>query len=125
MSSSPGPPSSTRLDSWKEIAGFFARAERTVKRWESERGLPIHRVPGRGRSAVFAYTDELAAWLKGPGHEVGGDSSKDRTKDEEAKAEVLQVESKSFIGILESTSKGLLWSRFAAWLLPLGLLASV
>ncbi|MGC1372468.1 MAG: tetratricopeptide repeat protein [Candidatus Sulfotelmatobacter sp.] len=53
-----------RLDSWKEIAAFFGRAERTVKRWESERGLPVHRVPGNGRSSVFAYTHELADWLK-------------------------------------------------------------
>jgi tetratricopeptide (TPR) repeat protein len=56
---------SNRLDSWKEIAAFLGRAERTVKRWESERGLPIHRVPGSGRSAVFAYSHELADWLKG------------------------------------------------------------
>src|SRR5215469_3882771 len=125
MSSSPDPPNSTRLDSWKEIAAFFARAERTVKRWESERGLPIHRVPGRGRSAVFAYRDELAAWLKGQGQEVGADSSKDLTNDEDAKSQVSKVESRSFIGILESTSKDLLSSRLAAWLIPLGLLAAV
>ena len=44
---------------------FFGRAERTVKRWESERGLPVHRLPGNGRSSVFAYTRELADWLSG------------------------------------------------------------
>jgi len=38
-----------RLDSWKEIAAFFGRAERTVKRWEAARGLPVHRLPGNGR----------------------------------------------------------------------------
>jgi hypothetical protein len=27
-----------RLDSWKEIAAFFGRDARTVKRWEEERG---------------------------------------------------------------------------------------
>jgi tetratricopeptide (TPR) repeat protein len=54
-----------RLDSWKEIASFLGRGERTVKRWETERGLPVRRVPGRGRSAVFAYPHELADWLKG------------------------------------------------------------
>jgi len=52
-----------RLDSWKEIAGFFSRDERTVKRWEKERNLPVHRVPG-GRGSVFAFTDELTAWLR-------------------------------------------------------------
>ena len=29
-----------KLESWKEIAGFFQRDERTVKRWEKERGFP-------------------------------------------------------------------------------------
>jgi len=54
-----------RLDSWKEIAAFFGRDERTVRRWEKERGLPAHRVPGGGRGGVFAYTEELREWLKG------------------------------------------------------------
>lgn len=52
-----------RLDSWKEIAAFFERDERTVRRWEVERGLPVHRVPGtKGR--VYAYSDELSEWLR-------------------------------------------------------------
>ncbi len=59
-----------RLDSWKEIASFFDRDERTVKRWEKQRGLPIHRVPGGERSGVFAYPEELAAWLQSaPSHD--------------------------------------------------------
>lgn len=54
-----------RLSSWKEIASFLDRDERTVKRWESDRGLPVHRVPGAGRAAVFAYADEIESWLRG------------------------------------------------------------
>ncbi len=57
-----------RLDSWKEIATFFGRDERTVKRWEKERGLPVYRLPGSARGGVFAYTRELAEWLKAPNH---------------------------------------------------------
>lgn len=56
-----------RLGSWKEIALFFASDERTVRRWEKERGLPIHRVPGGSGTKVFAYTTELGQWLKRPG----------------------------------------------------------
>lgn len=52
-----------RLDSWKEIGAFFDRDERTVKRWEKERGLPVHRYPG-ARGRVFAYADELSEWLR-------------------------------------------------------------
>jgi tetratricopeptide (TPR) repeat protein len=56
-----------RLDTWKEIGAFFGRDERTVKRWESTRGLPIHRVPGAGRANVYAYEQELTEWLQGAG----------------------------------------------------------
>jgi tetratricopeptide (TPR) repeat protein len=55
-----------RLNSWKEIAGFFGKDERTVKRWENSRGLPVRRIPGGGtRNSVFAYAGELEAWLAG------------------------------------------------------------
>lgn len=54
-----------RLDTWKEIGAFFGRDERTVKRWEITRGLPVHRVPGAGRANVYANTDELLQWLNG------------------------------------------------------------
>lgn len=52
-----------RLDSWKEIAAYLGRGERTVKRWESERALPVHRLPGGGRGSVYAFTAELDEWL--------------------------------------------------------------
>lgn len=57
---------SRRLDSWKEIAAFFGRDERTVKRWEKEKGLPVHRLPENTGARVFAFTDELTRWMKGP-----------------------------------------------------------
>ncbi len=52
-----------RLDSWKEIAAYLRRDERTAIRWE-EKGMPVHRVPGGKRQAVFAYTEELDAWMR-------------------------------------------------------------
>jgi len=54
-----------RLRDWKEIAAFFGRDERTVRRWEQQRGLPIHRISGGARNLVFAYADELESWLRG------------------------------------------------------------
>ena len=54
-----------RLDSWKEIAGYLRRDAGTVRRWEKELGLPVRRLPGRGRS-VFAYRSEIDAWLAMP-----------------------------------------------------------
>jgi adenylate cyclase len=55
-----------RLDSWKEIAAFFGRDERTVRRWEKESALPVHRVPGGAKGRVFAYEGELHQWLSTP-----------------------------------------------------------
>jgi hypothetical protein len=52
-----------RLDSWKEIAAYLNKDVRTVIRWEKDRGLPVHRVPGGRRKGVFAYQHELQAWL--------------------------------------------------------------
>jgi excisionase family DNA binding protein len=58
-------PNSERFDSWKEIAAYLGRDLRTVRRWEKDKGLPVHRVPGGERRAVFAYRAEIDAWLKG------------------------------------------------------------
>ena len=55
--------STVRLDSWKEIAAYLGRGERTAKRWESERALPVHRLPGGGRGSVYAFAAELDEWL--------------------------------------------------------------
>jgi Tol biopolymer transport system component len=51
-----------RLDSWGEIANYLRRDIRTVKRWEKEKGLPVHRLPGGKRQVVFAYQDEIDLW---------------------------------------------------------------
>ena len=121
---SPDPSTGKRLDSWKEIAAFFARAERTVKRWEVERGLPVHRVPGGARSAVFAYSDELAEWLKAPGQQAETYESSDCAGDEPSKSATSKVKSRSRIGILASAIKHVISSRITAWLFPLVLVIS-
>ncbi len=53
-----------RLDSWKAIARHLGRDVRSVQRWERDRGLPIHRVPGARGGAVFAFRGELDHWLR-------------------------------------------------------------
>jgi len=45
------------------------RDVRTVARWEKERGLPVHRVPGV-RGQIFAFEDEIDAWLMGQSRET-------------------------------------------------------
>jgi Tol biopolymer transport system component len=54
-----------RIYSWKEIGAYLGRDARTVIRWEKEKGLPVHRVPGGQRKGVFAFRRELDAWLAG------------------------------------------------------------
>jgi Flp pilus assembly protein TadD len=63
------------LVSWKEIAVFLDHSESTVKRWERDRGLPVHRIPGGERGGVFAYPGELADWLKGKSSELEADDT--------------------------------------------------
>jgi len=52
-----------KLNTWKEIARYLGRDERTARRWEAARGLPVRRPPGADRSTVYAYPSELEAWL--------------------------------------------------------------
>jgi hypothetical protein len=51
-----------RLESWKEIAAYLKRSERTVRRWEENEGLPVHRLQHDKRGSVYAYSTELDAW---------------------------------------------------------------
>lgn len=51
-----------RLDSWKAIAAYLRRTERTARRWERYEGLPVHRLSHHDRSSVYAFTSELDAW---------------------------------------------------------------
>ncbi len=56
-----------RLDSWKEIADYLHLDVRTVTRWEKEKGLPVHRVPGGAPFKWKADPDEIiAAAKRGP-----------------------------------------------------------
>ncbi len=51
-----------RLDSWKEIAFFFARTIRTVQRWERTEKLPVYRHIHEKLGSVYAFESELLAW---------------------------------------------------------------
>jgi tetratricopeptide (TPR) repeat protein len=53
-----------RLIGWKAIGQFLGCTERTARRWEADRSLPVHRIPGGGRSSVWANAEELTGWLQ-------------------------------------------------------------
>ncbi len=50
------------LESWKAIAAYLGRTEKTCRKWERELRLPIHRLDGSAKAHVFAYADELDRW---------------------------------------------------------------
>jgi Putative lumazine-binding len=52
------------LESWKQIAAYLERSERTVRRWESSEGLPVHRREHEKQDTVFAYKHEIDAWSR-------------------------------------------------------------
>jgi TolB-like protein/thioredoxin-like negative regulator of GroEL len=61
MPALPAPPGD-RLDSWKEIAAYLNRGVRTVRRWEDQEGLPVHRQLHRVQGSVYAYRSEIDTW---------------------------------------------------------------
>jgi hypothetical protein len=54
------------LESWKEIAAFIGRDERTAMRWAKERGMPVQRSPGK-RGRVHGSRSEISSWRAGSG----------------------------------------------------------
>jgi TolB-like protein len=50
------------LESWKAIAAYLGRTEKTCRKWEHELSLPIHRLDNSAKAHVFAYADELDRW---------------------------------------------------------------
>ena len=52
------------LNSWKEVAQYVGRSERTIQRWERDLGFPVHRPAGKLRSSVIALAAEIDEWIK-------------------------------------------------------------
>jgi len=57
------PPGET-LESWKQIAAYLNRSERTVRRWEAVEGLPVHRREHQKQDTVLAYSHEIDDWSR-------------------------------------------------------------
>ena len=52
------------LESWKQIAAYLERSERTVRRWEATEGLPVHRRGHEKQDTIFAFRHEIEAWSR-------------------------------------------------------------
>jgi TolB-like protein/Flp pilus assembly protein TadD len=128
-------PQPHRLDSWKAIAEYLGRSVRTVVRWGEDRGLPIHRIPGGKRHAIFAYPEEIDAWLlsKGDARQTAPPREETATNPESAvsvssssKLPALAERSEMIASIrhpdspLESVTRSRthqFWNRNARWVL--------
>jgi len=95
---------SSLLTSWKEIARHFDKGVRTVQRWEQELGLPVRRPnASRSRSIVFAFTEELDAWVKRLEHDGKAGESEEALS---AQLQRLRAENESLrreLALLKST----------------------
>ncbi len=61
---SPSPdPEAGRLESWKQIAAYLDKSERTVRRWQQTEGLPVHKHQHQAKGSVWAYQREIDEWL--------------------------------------------------------------
>lgn len=58
------PATNATLQGWKEIAAELDRSVRTVQRWERTLDLPVNKLGKGTGSPVFAFKDELHAWLR-------------------------------------------------------------
>lgn len=67
--------SQATLESWKAIASYLQRDVRTVQRWESEEGLPVHRHAHKKLATVYAYTDEIDHWRSERAPEIAAQRS--------------------------------------------------
>jgi len=110
------------LESWKEIAAYLNRSEKTCRRFEETLGLPVHRLDGTPRARVFAYADELDAWLKGKLNHAEEEAAEEaaRVAAEEDRAEA-RVRKRKRIGLLVGAASltvlaaaaAVLWRRFS------------
>lgn len=68
-----------RLESWKAIARYLGRSVRTVRRWEKQDSLPVHRLMHQSQASVFAFRKELDDWresrARAPANHKGGDAA--------------------------------------------------
>lgn len=60
---STNPPDVQILHSWKEISSYTGRGVRTLQRYETHLGFPIHRPLGKPRSSVLAFKREIDSWM--------------------------------------------------------------
>lgn len=99
-----------RLDSWKAIARFLGRSVRTVRRWEQQEGLPVHRQMHQASASVYAFRHELDDWRSSrsrtPGKPAMLESGKPAYGETKMPASGAQKEAAAAIAVLPFSFAG-------------------
>src|SRR5215471_7153955 len=95
-----------RLDSWKEIAAYLGRSERTVRRWEDQEGLPVHRLAHEKRGSVYAYRSELDGWWNSRKEEIADEEEVAAFDAPEPKLNAIGDRPRSVEPPLEASTEG-------------------
>jgi hypothetical protein len=74
MTNAPQP--AKELNTWKEISAYLGVGIRTAQEYENELGLPVHRLEGKGKPRVRAFSSELDEWKSKHGLSADGSASK-------------------------------------------------
>src|SRR5438045_217532 len=78
-----------RLESWKQIAAYLDRHVTTVRRWENQESLPVHRHAHSKLDSVYAYPSELDAWIESRKPDQSGTPSSNATPAARARSGLL------------------------------------
>jgi hypothetical protein len=73
-----------RLESWKQIAAYLDRHVTTVRRWEKQESLPVHRHAHSKLDSVYAHSAELDAWIESRKPDQSGTSQPEVTSSSSA-----------------------------------------
>jgi hypothetical protein len=81
------------LSCWKDIARYLGKGVRTVKRWETEMGLPIRRIePATYNHPVFAIPEEIDQWVQTQGQHKRSELETLRRENAELRKKVQELE---------------------------------
>lgn len=105
-----------RLRGWKAIGAFLNADERTAKRWEKTRSLPVQRIPGEPRAPVFAFRADLERWLRSGENAASEPSASEPTaapapRPPEPKRRMLLIGAAATTGIAVASGAGLMILR--------------
>jgi len=68
------------LNTWKEISAYLGVGVRTAQEYENELDLPVHRLEGKGKPRVRAFSSELDEWKSKHGLSADGSASIQQTE---------------------------------------------